>query len=74
TIVVLVDALHPGKPVLLEAGPFSSFAALVALVLTAVYLCGILERRDRVVLRMGVDSLAVLVLYAAGLAVLYTLK
>lgn len=74
TIVVLVDALHPGKPVLLEAGPFSSFAALIALVLTAVYLCGILERRDRVVLRMGVDSLAVLVLYAAGLAVLYTLK
>lgn len=74
TIVVLVDALHPGKPVLLEAGPFSSFAALVALVLTAVYLCGILERRDRVVLRMGVDSLAVLLLYAAGLAVLYTLK
>jgi cation:H+ antiporter len=74
TIIVLVDALHPGGPVLLETGRFASFAALLALVLTAIYLGGMIERRDRTVLRMGVDSVAVLLLYAAGVAVLYTLR
>lgn len=74
TIIVLVDALHPGGPVLLESGRFAAFAALLALVLTALYLGGMIERRDRTVLRMGLDSLAVLVLYAAGVAVLYTLR
>ena len=74
TIIVLVDALHDGGPVLVEAGPFAGFAALVALVLTAIYMGGMVERRDRTVMRMGVDSVAVLFLYAAGVAVLYTLR
>ena len=73
-IIVLVDALHDGEPVLLDAGPFAAFAALLSLVLTGIYLIGLLERRDRTLLRMGYDSLAVIVLYAAGLAALYTLR
>jgi cation:H+ antiporter len=73
-IIVLVDALHPGPPVLLQAGPFSAFAAMMCMVLTAVYLVGLLERRDRTFLRMGYDSLAVLFLYVGGLAVLYQLR
>lgn len=74
TIVVLVDALHPGGPVLLETGRIASAAALLALLLTTIYLVGMIERRDRVVLRMGVDSIVVLVVYAAGLALLYALR
>jgi cation:H+ antiporter len=74
TIIVLVDALHPGGPVLVEAGRFAAFAALLALVLTALFLVGMLERRNRTVLHMGWDSLAALVVYAAGVSVLYTLK
>jgi cation:H+ antiporter len=74
TIIVLVDALHPGQPVLLEAGRFSAFAAWLALLLTAVFLIGIIERRDRTIGRLGIDSLAALALYVAGLAILYTLK
>lgn len=74
TIIVLVDALHPGAPVLLEAGRFAAFGALLAIVLTAVFLLGMLERRDRTVLRMGYDSLAALLLYAGGLVVLYQLR
>lgn len=74
TIIALVDVLHPGGPVLVEAGRFAAFAALLALVLTALFLVGMLERRDRTVLHMGWDSLAVLAVYAAGVSVLYTLK
>ena len=71
TVLVLIDALHPGRPVLAEAGPFASTAALLALVLSAIYLAGMLERRDRTLLRMGYDSIAVLLVYVAGLGLLY---
>ncbi len=71
TIIVLVDVLHRGGPVLVEAGPFAATAALLALVLTAIYLVGMLERSDRTLLRMGYDSLAVVLAYSAGLGLLY---
>lgn len=74
TIIVLVDALHPGGPVLLSAGRTASFGALMALVLTAIYLVGLLERRNRAFMRMGFDSIAVLMAYAAGVVVLYGLR
>jgi cation:H+ antiporter len=74
TIIVLVDALHPGDPVLVEAGRFAAFAALLAIVLTAVFLVGMIERRDRTVLRMGVDSLSALGGYAVGVVALYQLR
>jgi cation:H+ antiporter len=74
TIIVLVDALHPGGAVLVEAGRFAAFAALLALVLTAFYLVGMLERRDRTILRMGIDSVAVLITYGAGVAVLHGIR
>lgn len=74
TIIVLVDALHAGEPVLAMAGPIAAFGALVALVLTAIFLVGMLERRDRTVMRMGMDSLTALACYAAGVVVLYQLR
>jgi cation:H+ antiporter len=74
TIIVLVDALYPGDSVLVEAGRFASFSALLALLLTTLFLVGLIERRDRTVMRMGIDSLASFFIYGAGVAVLYTLK
>jgi cation:H+ antiporter len=74
TIIVLVDALHPGDPVLVEAGRFASFGALLALLLTALFLAGMVERRDRTIGRLGVDSVIALLTYGAGLFVLYALR
>jgi cation:H+ antiporter len=74
TIIVLVDVLHPGPPVMLEAGRFAAFGALLALALTAFFILGMLERRNRTVLRMGFDSIAVLAAYGAGVVVLYGLR
>jgi cation:H+ antiporter len=74
TIIVLVDVLHPGPPVMPEAGRFAAFAALLALALTAFFVLGMLERRNRTVLRMGFDSIAVLAAYGAGVMVLYGLR
>jgi len=74
TIIVLVDALHPGGPVLLEAGPGASFAAVLALLLTALFLIGLIERRDRTVAGLGIDSVLALLTYAGGLGLLYALR
>jgi cation:H+ antiporter len=74
TIIVLVDVLHPGPPVMPEAGKFAGFAALLALALTAFFILGMLERRNRTVLRMGFDSIAALAAYAGGVVVLYGLR
>jgi cation:H+ antiporter len=70
-IIFVVDAMYRGGPVLVEAGPFAATAALLAMLLTSIYLIGMLERRDRAVLRMGYDTLAVLIVYIAGLFALY---
>lgn len=72
-LIFLIDALAPGPPVLNRVGAFSAFGALLGLVLTAIFLAGVVERRDRTFLRMGWDSLAALAFYAVGIAVLYTL-
>ncbi|HVL73586.1 MAG TPA: sodium:calcium antiporter, partial [Beijerinckiaceae bacterium] len=74
TIIVLVDFLSPGAPVLTQVGRTASVGALLALVLTAIFLVGVLERRDRTVLRMGYDSAAVLAAYVAGLFLLYQVR
>jgi cation:H+ antiporter len=74
TIIALVDALHDGGPVLVESGSFASFGALLAIVLTGLFLAGIIERRNRKILRMGIDSLLAIALYTAGVMVLYSLR
>lgn len=74
TVIVLVDALHPGEPILPEVGRPAAVGALLGIVLTSILLVGLIERRDRVFLRMGYDSIAVLLAYAGGLAVLYTVR
>ena len=73
-LLFLIDALAPGPPVLGRVGAFSAFGALLGLVLTTIFMAGVIERRDRTVLRMGWDSLAAVVVYAAGVAVLFALR
>lgn len=72
-LIFVADLLYAGAPVLSGAGPFEAVASMLAVVLTALVLLGLLERKNRTVLRMGYDSLAVLVAFASGLALLYRL-
>lgn len=73
-LVFLVDAVYPGGPVLNEVGTFSLLAALIGAVLAAIYMIGLLERRDRTVAKMGIDSIAVLLAYIGGLFMLYQFR
>jgi len=72
-LIFLADLFYSGGPILSQAGPFESTAALLALVLTGIFVLGLLERKDRTVLWMGYDSLAALAVFAAGLMILYRL-
>jgi len=73
-ILFLTDIAYPGAPVLNEVGGFASVAALLGATLTLLYVSGLAERRDKTFGRLGVDSWAVLVVYFAGLGLLYTLR
>jgi cation:H+ antiporter len=74
TLLFGVDALDSGEPVLSRVGNFSAIGALLGLAVTGLFLTGLIERTDRTFLRMGVDSAAVLVVYAGGMVLLYHLK
>lgn len=73
-LIFVVDLLDSGEPVLGRMGDFAVFGALLAIVVTGLFQAGLSERRDRSVLRMGYDSLLVLIVYAGGVALLYTLR
>lgn len=73
-LIFLVDAVAVGDPVLNRVGSFSAFGALLGIMLTILYVAGLAERRDRTLWRMGYDSIAVLLIYAGGLIILYRLS
>jgi cation:H+ antiporter len=70
-LVFVADLVYTGGPVLGEVGRFSTVAALLGIAVTTLFLVGLIERRDRTVMRMGVDSLAVLIVYFGGVFMLY---
>ncbi|MBU1209979.1 MAG: hypothetical protein KJ587_01750 [Alphaproteobacteria bacterium] len=73
-LLFVVDVVASGPPVLSAVGSFAAFAAVLGILVTALFLVGLAERRDRTLLRMGWDSVAVLVAYLGGLAILFTLR
>jgi len=60
-------------PIFDAIGPSAAFLGSMGIVVTSLYLWGILERRDKTVFGMGLDSLAVLVFYIGGLAIYWSL-
>jgi cation:H+ antiporter len=70
-VLFLVAELISGKAVLPRATAVDIYLTAVAILLTLVYLLGILFRPRRDVLRMGSDSLIVLVLYLLSVAGLF---
>jgi cation:H+ antiporter len=74
SLILLVDVIYPGGPVLAQAGRFEAVAALLGAILTGLFVVGLLERRNRTILRMGYDALAGIVVFAGGLVLLYSLQ
>lgn len=73
-LIFLVDVMNPKGFALNEVGRFSLFAALLGITVTIVYLIGLIERKNRAILRVGVDSIVVLIVYLGGLIILYQIR
>ena len=67
-MLFLVAGLLSGSAVLPQAQATDIYLTALGIVLTVVYLWGLITRPQRQVLRMGIDSFAVLLLYAVGIA------
>lgn len=59
----VADMAFGGGPVINELGKFEAALALLGCVLTGIFLVGLLERRDPRIMRMGYDSLLVIVVF-----------
>jgi cation:H+ antiporter len=66
-VLFLLATLISGEAVLPHAQKTDIYLAALGVLLTAVYICGLIFRPKRRWFGMGVDSFAVLLLYAAGL-------
>jgi cation:H+ antiporter len=71
TLIALAEILYVEDTVMRHAGDSVVFVAVLGAVLTCIYLWGLMERQNRSARHIGWDSLAVLVVYIGGVAVLY---
>ena len=65
-LVIFADLIG-GKPALPLAHTTDVWIACLGVLLTAVYIAGMVLRPTKTFLRMGYDSIAVIVLYAIGI-------
>lgn len=70
-IIGLADFFFREGSALGEVGTFELVATLLAIVLTCIFVIGLLERKDKTIARMGYDSFGVLLIYIAGVVLLY---
>lgn len=72
-MLFLVAALISGKPVLPAAHDTDIYLTALGIILTVVYMTGLVFRPQRQYARMGVDSIAAVVIYLVGIAGLATI-
>lgn len=73
-VIFIADLAYPGGPILNQTGTFAIVAGLLGILVTAIYLAGLIERRDLSIAGIGVDSLAVVATYLGGIGLLYGLR
>jgi cation:H+ antiporter len=73
-LLFFCDVVSPGEPILNGLGRFSLVATLLGAAVTAIYVAGLLARPRHVVLRMGIDSVLVLLMSLGGLWLLFWLR
>jgi cation:H+ antiporter len=73
-LIFVADVAYREGAILSEAGGFEVAASLLAGIVTGIFIVGLLERRDRTILRMGYDSLAAIAVFFGGLVLLYFMQ
>lgn len=74
TLIFLSDLVYRQGAVLAEVGRFSTVAAVLGIVIASIYLVGLVVRSERTILRMGIASVVAVLVYVAGLGLLYQMR
>jgi cation:H+ antiporter len=73
-VLFLMASILSGSAVLPQAQSSDIYLAALGILLTVIYMCGLVFRPSRRIIGMGLDSLPVLILYAVGIAGLVTVS
>lgn len=73
-LLLPADVFYREGTIIDAVGNSAVFVGALGIVVTGIYLWGLLERRNRTILRMGVDSALVLVVYLLGIGLLYGIE
>lgn len=73
-LLFIADLSYREGSLLAAAEPSVLLSAALGIVVTTIYLVGLVERKDKTFLRMGYDSALVLGLYLVSLGALYLLR
>ncbi len=68
------DILYRPGPVLAETDATALFAIVSGIIVTVIYVIGLIVRTRRTIGRIGIDSVLVMAIYLATLVVFYTLR
>jgi cation:H+ antiporter len=73
-LLLPTDIFYLKGALLNSSNDSAEFALISGIVVTAIYVIGLILRKSKTFLRMGVDSIAVLFIYIITLYVLYSLR
>ena len=73
-LLLPADLLYTEGLVLAQADSIASFAIITGIIVTVIYVIGLVIRSSRTVFGIGIDSLLVLVVYIASLFVAFQLR
>ncbi len=73
-LLLPADFAYSGGAILATGDDATVLVIAMGMLVTSVHLLGLLERRNRTIFGMGLDSVGILVLYAVSLAGLYSLQ
>jgi cation:H+ antiporter len=74
SLLFLAELLYVRGAIMAHAGDSVVFVAAIGAIMTSIYLWGMLERRDRTILKVGIDSAAAVIVYLGGMTLLYFLE
>jgi len=71
SLIFVVDLFYAGPPVLDELDQLVILPASMGILITLIFLAGLIEQEGRQLLRMGLDSWLAALVYAGGAAILF---
>jgi cation:H+ antiporter len=73
-VLLLLGSIISGKSIMTSIGPFDLYISCLGILLTGVYMIGLIIKSEKQIFRMGYDSIAILIIYIIGVAGLLFVK